>query len=78
MSARLTVRTVRWVAYAADGHGGNVAMQELAKLDKQHPQRYQFSLLRVFGPATSALEILAAESHFKRALRSVEFRMNEN
>ena len=68
----------RWKSYAADGHGGNVAMHELAKLDANHPQRYQFSLLQVFGPATSSTDIDRAEEHWKRALLSRRFGMNQN
>ncbi len=68
----------RWREYASNGHGDNAAMVALAKLDPSHPQRYQFSLLQVFSPTAPPAEILAAEEHFKRALLSRAFGMNEN
>ena len=39
----------RWTQYARDGHGGNVALRQLAGLDSAHARHFQFSLLRVFG-----------------------------
>lgn len=68
----------RWKAYAGDGHGGNVAMLKLVQQEATHPQRYQFSLLQVLGPAASSTEIDLAEEHYKRALLSKKFGMNEN
>lgn len=68
----------RWREYAANGHGNNTAMIPLAKLDPAHPQRYQFSLLHVLSPTASPAEVLAIEEHFKRALLSKQFGMNEN
>jgi len=62
----------RWSSYAANGHGGNV---ELRKLE---PSTFQFSLLRVFDPATPNREINATESHFKRALDSIRHGLNRN
>ena len=40
----------RWNAYARTGHGGNVALRELAAIDLSHPQHFQFSILQVFSP----------------------------
>lgn len=64
----------RWRAYAQDGHGGNHALKELAKLSigagggkTNHPRHFNFSILRVFGPGTSLSEVDDAESHYKRA-----------
>lgn len=77
----------RWTAYARDGHGGNVALRELAYAsvgDKSrgtktdHARHFLFSILRVFGTSTSSSEVDAAESHFKRALRTREFGLNRN
>lgn len=62
----------RWSAYAANGHGGNA---ELKGLDPSH---FQFSLLRVFDPATSARDVDIAESHFKNALGSRRHGLNRN
>lgn len=52
----------RWSAYAANGHGGNVALKGL------DPHTFRFSLLRVFDPSTPKHQIDLAESHFKTAL----------
>ena len=68
----------RWRTYAADGHGGNVALREMQFADADYAQRYQFSLLRVFGPQTPQLEVDRAETHFKRALLSRQFGLNRN
>jgi hypothetical protein len=62
----------RWSAYSTNGHGGNV---ELRGLD---PTSFQFSLLRVFDPATPTRDIDAAESHFKDALGTRRHGLNRN
>ncbi|WP_235929105.1 GIY-YIG nuclease family protein [Marisediminicola senii] len=62
----------RWTTYASNGHGSNV---ELRGLD---PTSFQFSLLRVFDPATPTREIDAAESHFKVALGTRRHGLNRN
>ena len=58
----------RWSAYARDGHGGNLALRELAQLDPSHAHHFVFSILRVFGPSVIASEVDEAETHYKRAL----------
>lgn len=68
----------RWSAYARDGHGGNVALRNLAGLDSRHARHFQFSILRVFGPSVPTAEIDAAEAHFKRALLTREYGLNRN
>ncbi|MFT3969108.1 MAG: GIY-YIG nuclease family protein [Micropruina sp.] len=78
----------RWASYARDGHGGNVALRELALAARggpggadsgqEHARNFQFSILRVFGPSTSSSEVNAAESHYKNALLSVKFGLNRN
>lgn len=78
----------RWRAYAHDGHGHNVALRELAKalptkaMNRddlgEHARHFIFSILRVFGPSTSASEVNAAESHYKNALMTVRFGLNRN
>lgn len=60
----------RWRAYASDGHGGNVALRELAGLDPSHSSHFVFSILRVFGPEVPMKEVNAAEAHYKNALFS--------
>ena len=68
----------RWLAYARDGHGGNVALRDLAGLDPSHARHFQFSILRVFGPSVPTAEVDAAEVHFKRALLTREYGLNRN
>ena len=68
----------RWTRYARDGHGGNVALRELADLDPASARHFQFSILRVFGPSVPATEVDEAEAHFKRALLSREHGLNRN
>jgi len=58
----------RWTAYARNGHGGNVALQQLSGLDARHSRHFLFSILRVFGPSAATSEVDAAEGHFKQAL----------
>lgn len=60
----------RWKAYAADGHGGNVALREALGEDPRAAHNYVFSLLRVFGPQTPRAEVDRAEAHYKSALLS--------
>lgn len=68
----------RWSAYARDGHGGNLALRELAGLDPSHASHFFFSILRVFGPSAIATEVDEAEAHYKRSLLSLKFGMNRN
>ncbi len=79
----------RWSAYARNGHGGNVALRELAKAAKEagtpldgtveeHARHFVFSILRVFGPSTPSSEVDAAESHFKDALMTRTWGLNRN
>lgn len=68
----------RWTSYAHDGHGGNVALKALVELDPRRPNRYRFSLLRVFGPQAPQAEVDAAETHYKKALLTREFGLNCN
>ncbi len=68
----------RWSAYAKTGHGGNVALRSLDDLDMSHRNHFQFSILRVFSPGASTIEIDAAEAHYKRALLSRQFGLNRN
>lgn len=77
----------RWRAYASDGHGGNVALRELAhhsaagetaRTKTDHARHFVISLLRVFGPSTPSSEVNSAESHYKEALMTREFGLNRN
>ncbi|MCQ9162954.1 GIY-YIG nuclease family protein [Arthrobacter sp. STN4] len=68
----------RWSQYAKTGHGGNVGLRDLDKLDPTHRQHFQFSILRVFDPGASMAEVDAAESHYKRILLTRQFGLNRN
>jgi hypothetical protein len=78
----------RWTSYARDGHGGNLALSELAfssvggpeggRVKTDHARHFVFSILRVFGPSTSSSEVDAAETHYKRALMTRDFGLNRN
>lgn len=68
----------RWAAYARDGHGGNLALRQLAGLDPAHARHFRFSILQVFGPAATSREIDEAESHYKEALLTRRYGMNRN
>lgn len=75
----------RWRSYAQDGHGGNRALRELAKISigtgggkTDHARHFVFSILRVFGPSTSPSEVDKAESHYKKALMTREHGLNRN
>ncbi|RNL51413.1 GIY-YIG nuclease family protein [Arthrobacter oryzae] len=68
----------RWSEYARNGHGGNVALRELAAADARHRLHFQFSILQVFSPSAPAAHVDAAEAHFKRALLTRQFGMNLN
>lgn len=68
----------RWSTYAKDGHGGNKRMKALAELDPEHSGHFQWSILRVFGPSTPKHDVDQEEAHFKRALLSKDFGLNEN
>lgn len=77
----------RWTTYARDGHGGNVALRELASESiapggiptrTDHARHFVFSILRVFGPSSPPSEVNSAESHYKSALMTRDFGLNGN
>jgi hypothetical protein len=68
----------RWTDYARDGHGGNLALRQLADLDPTHARHFLFSILRVFGPSVPAADVDEAESHYKRALLTRQHGLNRN
>lgn len=67
----------RWAAYAHDGQGGNLGLVKLAHIDPDHSRHFSYSILRVFGPMVPPAEIDSAEVHYKKALQSVRFGLNE-
>ena len=72
-------------SYARDGHGGNVALRELAydsaageTTKTDHARHFVFSLRRVFGSSTPSTEVDSAESHYQDALMTRQFGLNRN
>ena len=62
----------RWLVYAQDGHGGNIALKS------REPSDYQVSILEVAGSAATTEEIIAMEMLWKQKLQSREMGLNRN
>jgi hypothetical protein len=62
----------RWLAYARDGHGGNVGLKSRDASD------YQVSILEVAGSSATLEDILAMEALWKLKLQSREMGLNKN
>ena len=62
----------RWMDYATNGHGGNVALKS------RDPSDYQVSILEVAGSSATDNEILLMESRWKSKLQSQEMGLNRN
>ena len=62
----------RWLQYAADGHGGNVALRS------RQSENYRVSILQVAGSADSLDAILTMEALWKDKLQSREMGLNQN
>lgn len=62
----------RWLGYARDGHGGNVALKS------RDPSDYQVSILEVSSSTASVEDILGAEQLWKAKLQSREMGLNRN
>ena len=66
----------RWQAYAKNGHGGNV---ELQNLDLTHIQQYfRYSILDIYKSTTNDMLILTRESWWKLILMTRAFGYNSN
>ncbi len=62
----------RWIAYAADGHGGNT------RLKSRERTNYRISILEVAGSGASEGDILRMEERWKQKLMSREWGLNAN
>ena len=62
----------RWRAYARNGHGGNVALQDRAG----HPLR--FSILQRVSPDMDPADVHALETSWKRRLHTRDLGLNRN
>jgi len=62
----------RWEEYAQNGHGGDIALKS------RDPSDYSVSILEVAGTASTAEDIVAMETRWKRKLQSREMGLNRN
>lgn len=62
----------RWMAYAGNGHGGNVGLREHGVRD------WVASVLQVAGSADTADDVLAMEALWARKLQTGAFGLNRN
>jgi len=62
----------RWSSYSQNGHGGN---KELKGLD---PINFEFSILEIAPPTSSADEVIQRENRWKIKLGTREFGLNRN
>ena len=69
----------RWTEYSATGHGGNKELRALLRKERaKHSQAFQFTLLEVCDINSSDDYIISRETHWKKALLSREFGLNNN
>lgn len=62
----------RWMAYVADGHGGNIGLRE------RRPSDYRVSILEAAGSLASQDDIVRLEHEWMRRLHSREIGLNRN
>ena len=70
----------RWSEYAANGHGGNVELQELVRQNgfEYIQENFQYSILENYNARMDDGYILKREIWWKGTLRSIEFGYNKN
>lgn len=69
----------RWSQYAVNGHGGNKDLKKLLKAEgADYARHFQYAVLEIADTHTSADDVLARESHWKRVLASREHGYNAN
>jgi hypothetical protein len=68
----------RWVEYSKSGHGGNVDLKSMLKIDKLHANGFSFSILEISDTHASDVQILSRESHWKEVLQTREHGLNRN
>jgi GIY-YIG catalytic domain-containing protein len=62
----------RWATYSRNGHGGN------KKLKSLNPVNFEFSILEVAPPTSSADEVIVRENRWKNRLGTRLFGLNDN
>ena len=62
----------RWTAYAKNGHGGNLELQNL------DPTNFQFSILEIVPATATADSVIDCENRWKKKLGTRIFGLNKN
>ncbi len=69
----------RWSNYAKDGHGGNVELKELLKVNgEDYKQNFKYSILEVCNMNLGNEYIIERETHWKEVLLTRRFGLNKN
>lgn len=69
----------RWSNYAKDGHGGNVELKELLKINgTDYKYNFKYSILEVCNMNLGSEYIISRESHWKEVLLTRQFGLNLN
>ena len=69
----------RWSNYAKDGHGGNVELKELLKLNgEEYKYNFKYSILEVCNMNLGNEYIISREAHWKEVLMTRQFGLNKN
>ena len=69
----------RWSNYAKDGHGGNVELKELLKINgSEYKYNFKYSILEVCNMNLGSEYIISRETHWKEVLLSRIFGLNKN
>ena len=69
----------RWSNYASDGHGGNVELKELLKLNgEDYKYNFKYSILEVCNMNLGNEYIIKRETHWKEVLLTRQFGLNKN
>ena len=67
----------RWCAYAENGHGGNVELKNVLKMNgSEHVRHFQYSILEIADTHASEADILKRESYWMNVLQTREFGLN--
>lgn len=69
----------RWSNYAKNGHGGNIELKELLKVNgDKYKYNFKFSILEVCNMNLGNDYIIERETHWKEILLSQKFGLNKN
>ena len=69
----------RWANYAKDGHGGNVELKELLKVNgADYRYNFKYSILEVCNMNLGNEYIINRETHWKEVLLTRQFGLNKN